>query len=99
MTKVYITAIRLSGGKSVQHITHVWKGSNTTWSESDEKKSTSEMVDLIERQVHQAWVRDPDPAKRQEAQVMVVSPTGRAKYLRTKPDDDPNDNLLKLPQK
>ena len=55
------------------------------------------MASRIERRVDEAWVHDP--ATWQEAQVIVVSPPGRSKYLRTKPDDDPNDNLLKLPRK
>jgi hypothetical protein len=97
MAKVYITAIELSGGTSVRHIVNVWYGTNPTWSSSDTKISTSDMADLIDGKVHQAWVQDP--GNRQEAEVIVVRPTGRFKYLRTKPDNDPNDNLLKLPKK
>jgi hypothetical protein len=97
MAKVYITAIELSGGTLVRHIVNVWYGPNPTWSQSDTKQSTSDMADLIDGKVHQAWVQDP--VNRQEAEVIVVRPTGRPKYLRTKADDDPNDNLLKLPKK
>lgn len=97
MAKVYITAIELSGGPLVKHIINVWYGPDATWSQSDTKQSTSDMADLIDGKVHEAWVQDPD--NRQQAEVIVVRPTGRSKYLRTKPDNDPNDNLLKLPKK
>jgi hypothetical protein len=97
VAKVYITAIELSGGTRVRHIVNVWYGPDKTYSSTDTKRSTEEMADLIDGKVHQAWVRDPDTD--QEAQVIVVRPTGRPRYLRTTPDDDPNDNLLKLPKK
>jgi Protein of unknown function (DUF3892) len=97
VAKVYITAIELSGGTLVRHIINIWYGPNKAYTASDTKTSTADMASLIERKVHDAWVHDP--ANRQEAEVIVVSPLGRPKYLRTKPDDDPNDNLLKLPKK
>ena len=97
MAKVYITAIELSGGTLVRHIINVWYGPKPTWSSSDQKTSTSTMAGGIDGGIYEAWVQDP--ANQKEAAVIVVSPTGRSKYLRTKPDDDPNDNLLKLPKK
>lgn len=97
MAKVYITAIRRSGGSLVRHITHVWFGSNSSYSISDSQIATSGMADLIDSGACEAWVKDP--ASWQEAKVIVVRPHDRPKYLRTKADDDPNDNLLSLPEK
>ena len=97
MAKVYITMIELSGGNGVRNIINVWYGPNKTYSSTDTGRSTEEMADLIDGKIHRVWVSDPDTG--QEAEVTVVRPTGRPRHLRTKPDDDPNDNLLKLPKK
>jgi len=44
-----------------------------------------------------AYVRSPRTGR--TAKVNVVRPAGHTPYLRTSPDDDPDDNLLHLPQK
>lgn len=95
MAKVYITAIRLSGGTSVQHITNVWYSSTPAGLATE--ATTGQMVSYIEQGTCQAYVQDPKT--QQEARVLVVTPRSGPKYLRTKADDDPNDNLLQLPRK
>jgi hypothetical protein len=97
-TKTYITAIRLETGKAshVQHIARVWYGNNPAGSLLDKDVSTSEMVRYIDDGTYNAYVQDSQTY--QEALVKVVRPAGRSPYLRTKADDDPNDNLLQLPR-
>lgn len=98
MSKVYVTAIRLSdGGYLVKHITHVWYSASATYTDNDTKITTHDMAERIERGTDNAWVKDSQTYI--EAQVLVVTPASGRKYLRTKADGDLGDNLLSLPRK
>jgi hypothetical protein len=98
MAQTYITAIRLSQGKTVRHIIKVWSSQSPTWSATDEGVDLQEMVRrLSPPNVLDAYVQSPKTGR--TAKVNVVRPAGHTPYLRTSPDDDPDDNLLHLPQK
>lgn len=86
----YITAIRMSpGGTGLQHIERVrWRDPATHQTGDDSRAS---MV---------AWIDGGGDARVQSSPSDVKVQVVRANppYLRTLPNDSPNDNLLKLPR-
>lgn len=91
---IRITAIRLSGGSTHQHITHLW------WTNPSDGKSgdntRAQIVTWIEKEDGKAYVEDRSGHR---ADVRVVTPQYGEKYLRTYADGVPTDNLLNLPHK
>jgi hypothetical protein len=73
----------------VEHITHVGGYGNTQW-----KLSVEEVIRRIEARTEAFFVR----VGNNEADVIVVSPIGRRKHIRTNPDLTKVDNLLSLPE-
>lgn len=91
---IRITAIRLSGGASHQHITHLWWTNPSDRTTGDNTRA--EIVSWIEVHHGQAYVED---RLGRRAEVRVVTPQYAAKYLRTYADGIATDNLLSLPRK
>lgn len=90
---IRITAIRLSGGTTHEHIVHLWWTNPATSERGDGTRA--EVVSMVE-QGTKAYV---DDAHGNRADVRVVTPATGAKYLRTYADGKWTDNLLALPQK
>ncbi|GMU11343.1 DUF3892 domain-containing protein [Corallococcus caeni] len=86
---VYITHIRLSGGTSIQHIERV------RWFDPAANKSDhcsrQDMVDWIEQKKGDARVKGP------YGDVAVTVVRAVPPYLKTKPNNTHEDNLLSLP--
>jgi len=91
---VKITAIRLSGGSSHEHIVHLWWINPGDGSTSDNTRA--QIVSWIEDKNGKAYVED---ARGNRADVGVVTPASGPKYLRTHADGKWTDNLLALPRK
>jgi hypothetical protein len=91
---IRITAIRLSGGTTHQHIVRLW-WTNPADGESGDN-SRAEIVLFIEQKNGKAYVED---SRGRRADVGVVTPAHGAKYLRTHADGVWTDNLLALPQR
>ena len=91
---IRITAIRLSGGTTHQHIVRVW-WTNPSTSESNDN-SRADIVSWIENKSGKAYVED---AQGNRVDVGVVTPTHGDKYLRTYADGVWTDNLLALPRR
>ena len=91
---IRITAIRLSGGTTHQHIVQLWWTSPS--SGESRNNSRSEIVAWIEDQALGAYVQDFFGHR---SPVAVVTPTYGEKYLRTHADGVWTDNLLALPQR
>ncbi|WP_163511580.1 DUF3892 domain-containing protein [Fodinicola acaciae] len=91
---IRITAIRLSGGTTHQHIVRLWWVNPSTSETSN--NSRAEIVAWIEQKHGKAYVED---AYSKRADVGVVTPTRGEKYLRTHADGIWTDNLLALPQR
>jgi hypothetical protein len=72
----------------VEHITHLG-GPQWTW-------TREQVIASIEGRTNTFFVIDPRTGAR--ADVRVVRPAGRPAYVRTSPDNDPDDNLLSLTQ-
>ena len=72
----------------VEHITHVGGYGAGQW-----KLPVEEVIRRIEGRIEGFFVR----VGVNEADVFVVSPTGRRKHIRTNPDLTKLDNLLSLP--
>jgi hypothetical protein len=89
-----ITAIRMSGGQSHEHITHLWWADPGTGAVGS--NSTSELVEYVERQQGKLYVED---GQRHRVDVGVVQPQYGAKYLRTYADGVWTNNLLALPRR
>ncbi len=76
----------------VEHITHVGGYADRPW-----KLTVEDVIRLIES-------RDSDhldfyvKVGNAQADVYVVSPQGRRKYIKTQPDSTKKDNLLSLPE-
>lgn len=90
---IQITAVRLSGGGSHEHIVHLW------WTSSDDNStgdSTREQVVTFIEGGGSAFVAD---ASRHRVSVGVVTPAHGSKYLRTYADGVWTDNLLALPRR
>ena len=86
---VYVTHIRLTGGSSLQHITHVrWQESFTGRSNT---LTRARMVQHI-CEGNDVWVRGSD----RDAKVAVV--TGNPPFIRTVADGHETNNLLSLPR-
>lgn len=90
---IRITAIRLSGGNTHQHIVRLWRNNPSTGATGDNTRA--EVVDWIENQNGKAYVED---SAGHRADVGVVTPEQGAKYLRTYADGVWTNNLLSLPQ-
>lgn len=91
---INITAIRLSGGTTHQHIVRLWWTNPSTSATGD--NSRSETVSWIESKNGKAYVED---ARGNRADVGVVKPAHGDKYLRTYADSVWTDNLLALPRR
>ena len=87
-----ITAIRLSGGETHQHIVRLWWSNPSTGATGD--NSRAEVVDWIE-QGGKAYVQDGG----NRVEVGVVKPASGDKYLRTYADGVWTNNLLALPRR
>lgn len=74
---------------SVEHITHVGGFGSTQW-----KLEVDTVIHRIENGLENFFVR----VGYNEANVIVMSPIGRRKYIRTEPDLTKVDNLLSLPE-
>jgi hypothetical protein len=90
---IRITAIRLTGGNTHQHITRLW------WSNPADGKTgentRAEIVLWIERENGKAYVEEAG----HRVDVLVVTPVSGPKYLRTYADATWKNNLLALPQR
>lgn len=73
----------------VEHITHVGGRGTTAW-----KLTVEEVIRRIESREELFYIR----VGNDESDVIVVSPTGRRKHIRTTPDRTNRDNLLSLPE-
>lgn len=91
---IKITGIRLSGGQAHEHIVRLW------WTDPADgdtgNNSREQIVSWIEDKNGKAYVEDKLGHR---ADVGVVKPSGRPKYLRTRKDGVWTDNLLALPRK
>jgi hypothetical protein len=91
---IRITAIRLLGGSSHQHIVRLWWTNPATGDTGD--NSREEIVHWIEDDHGKAFVEDQYG---NHVEVGVVTPLSGPKYLRTHVDGVPTDNLLALPRR
>jgi hypothetical protein len=89
---IRITAIRLSGGTSHEHIVQLW-WTNPGTSETGDN-SRSEIVRWIE-EGGKAYVEQDG----HRVDVGVLTPTSGPKYLRTHADGYWTNNLLSLPRR
>jgi hypothetical protein len=89
-----ITAIRLAGGTTHQHIVRLWWTDPASGVSGD--NSRAEMVGWIEHGYGKAYVEDRYGHR---VDVRVVTPTHGEKYLRTYADGVWTDNLLALPRR
>lgn len=89
---IRITAVRLTGGQTHQHITRLW------WTNPGNGKAgenaRAEIVHWIEIENGKAYV----DAGGHRVDVRVVTPASGPKYLRTRADGVWTDNLLALPR-
>jgi Protein of unknown function (DUF3892) len=74
---------------TVEHITQVGGYGSKQW-----KLDVETVIARIEGGLENFFVR----VGQNEADVIVISPTGRRKYIRTEPDLTKVDNLLSLPE-
>jgi hypothetical protein len=74
---------------SVEHITHVGGYGSAPW-----KLDVETVIQRIEGGSENFFVH----VGYNEANVIVISPIGRRKYIRTEPDLTKVDNLLSLPE-
>jgi Protein of unknown function (DUF3892) len=74
---------------SVEHITHVGGYGSNQW-----KLDVETVIARIEGRLENFFVR----VGHYETDVIVMSPIGRRKYIRTEPDLTKIDNLLSLPE-
>jgi hypothetical protein len=73
---------------STEHITHVGGYGASQW-----KLTVETVIERIEGGLESFFVH----VGHYEADVVVMSPVGRRKYIRTEPDLTKTDNLLSLP--
>ncbi|WP_054816879.1 DUF3892 domain-containing protein [Nocardia arizonensis] len=91
---IRITEVHLEGGNTHEHIQLLkWiedgTGNSDTW-------TRARLVTWIEDKGGHAYVQQPGT---KPATVEVKTPgNGRPKYLQTRPDGDPRNNLLNLPK-
>jgi hypothetical protein len=91
---IRITAVRLTGGQSHEHITHLWWTNPASGETGD--NSRPQIVTWIEDDNGKAYV---DDGRGNRADVLVVTPKYGDKYLRTHADGQWTDNLLALPRR
>jgi len=91
---IKITHIRQAGGTGHEHITHLWWTNPASGKVGDNTRSR--IVSWIEDEHGKAYVEDRTGNR---ADVLVVTPAGGPKYLRTYADGRWTDNLLALPRK
>lgn len=91
---IRITAIRLVGGTSHEHISHLWWVNPASSATGDNTRA--QIVSWIEDEGGKAYVENR-PGER--ADVGVVTPTRGEKYLRTYADGVWTNNLLALPRR
>lgn len=90
---VVCIARKMSGGRTLEHIVELkWRNTGTG---NEDKSSIPSLIEWIENgnTLYCADQRGGSPVV-----VMVERPVGRRPYLRTKPNGDPYDNLLALPE-
>ncbi|MBQ0969247.1 DUF3892 domain-containing protein [Streptomyces sp. RK23] len=96
---IQITAVRLSGGTTHQHITRLWWTNPATAKTGDNTRA--EIVTWIE----DTWIEDEkgqaytSDAGGHRAEVAVVTPPRGEKYLQTRADGVWTNNLLALPRR
>lgn len=90
---IRITAIRLSGGNTHQHITRLWWTNPANGQSGDNTRA--EIVSWIENENGKAYVEEGG----RRVDVLVVTPSSGPKYLRTYADGVWKNNLLSLPQR
>lgn len=90
---IRITAVRLSGGTTHQHITRLWWINPATSETGD--NSRAQIVDWIENQGGKAYVDEGG----HRVDVGVRTPASGSKYLQTYADGYWQNNLLALPKK
>lgn len=91
---IQMTAIRLSGGTSHEHITHLWWVDPSKNQPGDNTRA--QIVNWIDNEKGHAYVQD---AYGNRVTVGVVTPQRGEKYLRTHADGKWTDNLLSLPRR
>jgi hypothetical protein len=91
---IRITATRLSGGTSHEHIVHLWWTDPATNQPGNGSRST--VIYWMETKAGQAYV---DDGRGNHVSVAVVTPSHGEKYLRTHADGVWTDNLLALPHR
>lgn len=91
---IRITAIRLAGGTSHEHIVRLWWTNPANGKIGD--NSRAEIVAWIENENGKAYVED---GYGHRADVRVVTPRVGAKYLRTTADGVWTNNVLALPRR
>jgi hypothetical protein len=90
---IRITAIRLTGGNTHQHITRLWWTNPANGESGDNTRS--EIVAWIQSENGKAYVEEAG----RRVDVLVVTPTTGPKYLRTYADGVWANNLLELPRR
>ncbi len=90
---IRITAFRLTGGNTHQHITQLWWTNPADGNSGDNTRA--QIVSWIENKGGEAYV---DEGGRRVG-VFVVTPDAGSKYLRTCADGVWKNNLLALPQR
>jgi len=92
---INITHVRLSQGNSEhEHITDLkWYRDNESGS-----MTVAELVEWIDVKKGQALVDPRGIVPRPAVPVVVVKPSGKTPYLRTRADGEWTDNLLSLPR-
>ena len=90
---IRITAIRLTGGATHQHITHLWWTNPADGRTGDNTRA--DIVSWIENENGKAYVEEGG----HRVDVGVVTPATGPKYLRTYADGTWKDNLLALPRR
>ncbi|MFF7680960.1 DUF3892 domain-containing protein [Actinacidiphila glaucinigra] len=91
---IQITAVRLSGGSSHEHIVHLWWTNQANGKTGDNTRAA--IVAWIENQDGKAYTLDQNGHR---ADVFVVTPAHGEKYLRTHADGVWTNNLLALPRR
>jgi hypothetical protein len=90
---IRITAVRLTGGNTHQHITRLW-WTNPANGKSGEN-TRAEIVAWIEDDNGKAYVEEAG----RRVDVLVVTPATGPTYLRTHADGVWANNLLELPRR
>ena len=91
---IKITHIRQEGGSGHEHIVQLWWINPASGQTGNSTRAT--IVTWIENGDGKAYTED---AQGNRADVLVITPTHGAKYLRTYADGRWTDNLLALPRK